>query len=120
VDAALAAGARLEVPAQQEERAALVASGELEVDGARFPAGQLLVLRPRTPVVLRAASSARVLLLGGEPVDGERHVWWNFVSSSRERIEQAAADWRAGRFAPIPGERDPIPLPERPPGMRIR
>ncbi|GAO03289.1 pirin family protein [Anaeromyxobacter sp. PSR-1] len=120
VDAALAAGARLEVPADQEERAALVASGELEVDGARFPAGQLLVLRPGAPVVLRAPSDARVLLLGGEPMDGERHVWWNLVSSSRERIEQAAADWRAGRFPSIPGERDPVPLPERPPGMRIR
>ncbi|ABC83255.1 pirin family protein [Anaeromyxobacter dehalogenans] len=120
VDAALAAGARLEVPADQEERAALVASGELEVDGARFPSGQLLVLRRGAPVVLRAPSAARVLLLGGEPMDGERHVWWNFVSSSRERIEQAAADWRAGRFRSIPGERDPVPLPERPPGMRIR
>ncbi|ACG74786.1 Pirin domain protein [Anaeromyxobacter sp. K] len=120
VDAALAAGARLEVPPDQEERAVLVASGEIEADGARFPAGQLLVLRRGAPVVLRAPSASRVLLLGGEPIDGERHVWWNFVSSSRDRIEQAAADWRAGRFASIPGERDPIPLPERPPGVRIR
>ena len=63
-------------------------------------------------VVVKAASAARLLLLGGEPLDGARYLWWNFVSSSRERIEQAKADWRAGRFATVPGDPEFTPLPE--------
>ena len=61
---------------------------------------------------IQATSSARLLLFGGEPLDGLRHLWWNFVSSSRERIEQAKSDWKAGRFAPVPGDAEFIPLPE--------
>lgn len=113
-DAILEPGARLEVPAEEEERAAYVAEGAVEERGATFGAGRLLVLRRERQVVLRAASRARVLVLGGEPMDGPRHVWWNFVSSSRERIEEAAADWAAGRFGAVPGETESIPLPERP------
>jgi len=62
---------------------------------------------------MRASGAARVMLVGGDALDGERFIWWNFVSSSRERIEQAKDDWRAQRFAPIPGETEFIPLPER-------
>ena len=67
---------------------------------------------PGAPVVLRAAAAARCLLLGGASFDEPRHVWWNFVSSSRDRIEQAKEDWRAQRFAPVPEETERIPLPE--------
>ena len=74
-------------------------------------AGQMLVLKPGVAVTIRALSRARCMLLGGEPADAPRHIWWNFVSSSRERIEQAKADWTAGRFAGVPGETEFIPLP---------
>jgi redox-sensitive bicupin YhaK (pirin superfamily) len=70
------------------------------------------VLRPGDAVTIRARVASRVLLLGGEPLDGERHLWWNFVSSSRDRIEAAKADWTAGRFGVVPGdEAEFIPLP---------
>ncbi|HZX30647.1 MAG TPA: pirin-like C-terminal cupin domain-containing protein [Rhodocyclaceae bacterium] len=79
----------------------------------------MLVFRPGVQVQLQALAPTRLMLLGGEPMDGPRHVWWNFVSSSRHRIEQAKEDWRAGRFAPIPGETEFIPLPESsPPPVR--
>jgi redox-sensitive bicupin YhaK (pirin superfamily) len=113
-EAALAPGARLDVPTEAEERAVYVVEGVVEESGAAFEAGRLLVLRPGAPVLLRAAGPARLLVLGGEPMDGPRHIWWNFVSSSLERIEQAAADWAAGRFDPVPGETDFIPLPSQP------
>ena len=115
-DAVLEAGARLPLPVEHEERAAYVVAGEVEIDrdGGAYGAGQLVVFKPRGAVTLRAkgSSSARVMLLGGEPLDGQRHIWWNFVSSSGERIEQAKADWKAGRFAPVPEETERIPLPE--------
>lgn len=112
VDAALAPGARLPVPAEHEERALYVAEGTVEVNGDGFESGQLLVLRPGDAVTVDAGTAARVLLLGGEPMDGPRHIWWNFVSSSKDRIEAAKADWTAGRFTPVPGETEFIPLPE--------
>jgi hypothetical protein len=113
-DATLQAGASLEVPAGHEERAAYVVEGTVEESGASFEPGRLLVLRPGARVLLRATSAARVVVLGGDAMDGPRHIWWNFVSSSAERIEKAAADWSAGRFAPVPGETEAIPLPSRP------
>ena len=88
------------IPAEHEERGLFLVEGEIEIDGAPHPPGQLLVLRPKTEVVVTAPSGARLMLLGGEPMDGPRHIWWNFVSSSEERIEAAKADWRAGRFPP--------------------
>jgi len=115
VDVTLAPPARLQVPADHEERAAYLVSGSVEIDGETRPPGQLLVFRRGADVVITAATAARLMLLGGEPLDGPRHVWWNFVSSSRERIEQAKDDWRAGRFAPVPGETEFIPLPENRP-----
>jgi redox-sensitive bicupin YhaK (pirin superfamily) len=111
-DVTLAAGARVELPAGHEERAAYTVDGTISVDGGSHGAGQLLVFKPGATVTLQAgAAPARVMLLGGEPMDGPRHIWWNFVSSSPERIEQAKADWRAGRFAPVPDETDFVPLP---------
>jgi redox-sensitive bicupin YhaK (pirin superfamily) len=72
----------------------------------------LLVFSAGEEIEIKGISSARLLLFGGEPLDGPRHVWWNFVSSSRERIERAKADWRAGRFAGVAGDNEFIPLPE--------
>ena len=99
---------------QYTERAAYVAEGEVVVDGARFAAGEMAVLSPGIDVVLASEHGARVILLGGEPI-GPRFMWWNFVSSSRERIAQAADDWRNGRFPSVPGETEFIPLPDRAP-----
>ena len=110
-DAVLEPGARLEVPADHEERAIFVVEGSVALGGETFPAGQLLILRPRQAVVIEAHGDARLLLLGGATMDGPRHIWWNLVSSSREQIEQAKADWASGRFPKVPGETDFIPLP---------
>jgi redox-sensitive bicupin YhaK (pirin superfamily) len=114
-DATLAPDAFIEVPAEHVERAAYVVEGSVELLPERevYVAGQLLVFRPGASVLLRgaAAKPARLMLLGGEPLEGARHIWWNFVSSSPERIEQAKRDWREGRFAHVPGETERIPLP---------
>jgi hypothetical protein len=113
-DAVLAPGSALPLPEEHEERAAYVLDGEIEVAGDRFEPGRMLVFRAGDRIALRAgARGARVLLLGGAAMDGPRHLFWNFVSSSRERIEQAKADWKAGRFGKVPGdEAEFIPLPE--------
>ena len=111
-DATLDAGARLTVPAEPAERAIHVVEGKVEIAEQGFEPGQLVVLRSGGAVTIIAPAGARLLLLGGEPMDGPRHLWWNFVSSSKDRIEQAKADWKAGRFAPVPGETEFIPLPE--------
>ena len=108
------AGAHLTLPAEHEERAVHVAAGRVRVAGETFSSGQLLAFRAGDEIVVTAEDEARILLLGGAPLDGPRHLWWNFVSSSKERIEQAKADWREGRFAAVPGETEFIPLPEEP------
>ncbi|HEX8456429.1 MAG TPA: pirin family protein [Pyrinomonadaceae bacterium] len=113
-DASLSAGARLQIPAEQEERAVFIVEGALVFPPAeeRYSAGQLVVFKPGVEIVLSAASEpARLMLVGGAPL-GRRYIWWNFVSSSRERIEQAKADWKAERFAPVPDETERVPLPE--------
>lgn len=109
----LAAGASLVLPDEHAERALYPVEGELLLDGAPLPLEHLHVLDPGSEPKLEARCDARVMLLGGEPVDGRRHVWWNFVSSSRERIEQAKADWAADRMGQVPGETTRIELPER-------
>ena len=119
-DVTIGEGARLSVPAEHEERAAYVVEGSIGLipEGGTFNAGQLLIFKPGEEIVLGAhRSQARVMLLGGEPLDGKRHIWWNFVSSSRERIEQAKEDWREGRFSPVPEETEFIPLPETGPAV---
>jgi redox-sensitive bicupin YhaK (pirin superfamily) len=111
-DATLAAGASLPIDADYEERAVYTVSGEIAIAGDRFGAGQLLVLRPGDRVSVEAQNEARVVVLGGAAMDGPRHIWWNFVSSRKERIEAAKADWKAGRFDAVPGDSEFIPLPE--------
>ena len=111
-DVTMAAGALLEIPAGYAERAAYPVEGAVEADGQSYAAGQMMVFHPKAKAVLRATAPARLLLLGGEPLDGPRHVWWNLVSSSPERIEQAKRDWKAGCFPKVPGdETEFIPLP---------
>jgi hypothetical protein len=110
-DAVLQPGSVLEVPATFDERAVYVASGSVSIGEDVFDAGRLVVLA-KDPVALRALTPSRVLVLGGEPMDGPRYIWWNFVSRSRDRIEAAKADWRAGRFEAVPGESEWIPLPD--------
>jgi redox-sensitive bicupin YhaK (pirin superfamily) len=120
-DATLAPDATLPLPAEHEERAVYVVEGTVEVLPERdvYVAGQLLLIKPGAEVLLRGAeaSAARLMLLGGAPLEGKRHIWWNFVSSSPERIEQAKEDWRAGRFAHVPGETERIPLPATGPAV---
>jgi redox-sensitive bicupin YhaK (pirin superfamily) len=112
-DAQLAPGASVPLPDAHEERAAYVWDGEVEVAGDRFGPGRMLVFRAGDRLALRAGpAGARMLLLGGAVMDGPRHLFWNFVSSRPERIEQAKADWRAGRFGSVPGDdKEFIPLP---------
>ena len=111
----LDAGAKAQLGAEYPERAAFVVSGEVEVDGRAFTSGQMLVFAPGQPVLFTATTPAVVMLLGGEPI-GPRFIEWNFVSSSKERIEQAKADWRAGRVKlPDLDSGEFIPLPPDPP-----
>ena len=110
-DVTLEIGAVLPVPAEHEERALYLVGGTVEIAGEAFAPGRLLVLRPAAEITVTALSAARLMLLGGTSMDGPRHIWWNFVSSSAERIEQAKADWQGGRFPIVPGESEFIPLP---------
>lgn len=112
-DIVLQPGATVVVPAEHEERAAYLSSGVVEVDGQSHQPGQLLVFAAGKPVEIKARETARFAILGGEPLDGPRFVWWNFVSSSKERIEQAKHDWQHDRFNQVvPGdETEYIPLP---------
>lgn len=112
-DAVLEAGATLPIDAEHEERAAYLMDGTVEIAGDRFESGRLLVFRPGDALTLKAVTPARVMLFGGETMDGPRHIWWNFVSSSKERIEEAKNDWKLGRFDKVFGdEKDFIPMPE--------
>jgi redox-sensitive bicupin YhaK (pirin superfamily) len=116
-DVSLQAGARVQLDADYEERAAYVTRGSVEIEGQRFDAGRLVVLAPGRPVTLRAATASRVALLGGEPLDGPRYLWWNFVSSRRDRIAQAREEWTRDRFGQVVPEDSTefIPAPELPP-----
>jgi redox-sensitive bicupin YhaK (pirin superfamily) len=106
-DIMLDPGARLPVDTAYEERAVYVVAGTVDIAEDRSSAGQLVVLRPGNPVTLSNATdkAARIAVVGGETMDGPRHIWWNFVSSRRERIEQAKADWKVGGFPTVPGIR---------------
>jgi redox-sensitive bicupin YhaK (pirin superfamily) len=111
-EAVLAPGAVLPFDDTYDERAIYIASGEIDVAGDRFEAGRLLVLHPGDRISILAMSQSRLMLLGGEPMDGPRHIWWNFVSSSKDRIDAAKADWAARRFPLVPGdETEFAPLP---------
>ncbi len=111
VEVRLDAGSTLALP-EAEELAVFVLSGDVAIEGQAIEAGVLVVLRPHSKALVSAASAAHLMICGGAALEGDRIVWWNFVSSSRERLEQAKRDWRDGRFADVPGEQDFIPLPE--------
>src|SRR5262249_22274017 len=114
VGAELPAGAKAAVSREHAERAVYVAEGEAAIGDRLLGVGDLCVLPTAQPVELVAgAAGAKLMLLGGAPMDGPRHIWWNFVSSSKERIEQAKAQWRDSRFAMVPGDPEFIPLPDK-------
>jgi redox-sensitive bicupin YhaK (pirin superfamily) len=113
VEATIPAGKELPVPTEHEERAAYIVEGAVRCGAERVDASHMVVFAAGSAPVLRAESAVRLVLLGGAQLDGDRHLWWNFVSSSRERIEQAKKDWKEGRFARVPGETEFIPLPDR-------
>ncbi len=111
-DLRLAAGARVRIPAEAEERAIYVLDGEVVIAGDVFAADRLLVLRPGDEIVVSSETGAHFMLFGGASLGSPRHIWWNFVSSSKERIEQAKQEWRSGRFDIVPGDEEEfIPLP---------
>lgn len=111
-DVALDAGAKLPLDPDTEERAIYLVSGEADIAGDRFADGRLLVFRPGDRITITAVTPCRLVIVGGATMDGPRHIWWNFVSSRKERIDQAKADWKAGRFDAVPGDSEFIPLPE--------
>ncbi|MXO47755.1 hypothetical protein GRI69_05755 [Erythrobacter vulgaris] len=109
----LGAGGAIPLEEDADERAVMLVSGEASVDGHELRLYELAVLQPGRDMTLESRSGARVMLLGGEAFENKRHVWWNFVSSSRDRINQAKEDWRERRFAEVPGDSEErIPLPE--------
>jgi len=115
IDVEAEPGAIVYLPEEHEERAVYVARGEIAMDGEIFREGQMLVLDPGGQPFWTCGGNARVLMLGGKPIDGPRYIWWNFVSSSLDRIETAKADWAGERFATIPGDdEERIPLPDDP------
>ncbi len=113
VEAVIPAGAEVLLPQEHHDRAAYVAEGSVECGAEHAAVGRMLVFSPGNHVTLVAETDARVMLLGGQPLEGERHMFWNFVSSRPERLERAKQDWKEGRFPKVPGdETDFIPLPE--------
>lgn len=111
LDCRLDAGAELELPDAEQELALYVVQGSVSVEKDTYASGVMAVARPGKAVALRAGEPSRVMVLGGDSL-AQRHMFWNFVHSSRERIERAKQDWREGRFAPVPGDDEYIPLPE--------
>ncbi len=112
-DIKLAPGAKIKIPADAEERAIYTLGGELDILGDRFPIERLLVFRPGDEIVVSSEAGAHFMLFGGASLGTRRYIWWNFVSSSRERIEQAKNEWKTGRFDIVPGDEEEfIPLPE--------
>jgi len=105
-------GTSIPLDADHEERAIYLVDGEVEIARERYEGPRLLVFRPGDRITVKPLKSTRMMFLGGDALEGPRHIWWNFVSSSKERIEQAKADWKSGRFAAVPNEHEFIPLPE--------
>lgn len=112
-DLRIAPGASLQIPADAEERAIYVLDGEVNIRGDIFPSDRLLAFRPGDEIVVSSERGAHVMLFGGASLGSKRYIWWNFVSSSKERIEQAKEEWRTGRFDIVPGDEEEfVPLPE--------
>jgi redox-sensitive bicupin YhaK (pirin superfamily) len=114
ITADMEAGSRLTVPAEHPERAVYLVDGDILIEGVPLEAQHMAVLSGAQEITIEAKTEARVMLLGGKPIDGDRFIWWNFVSSSKDAIQQAKADWRAQRFGAVPDETEWIPLPEEP------
>ena len=113
VECKLTAGNSFMIPATIEERAVHVLQGEVTVDKVHYGDARMLILQPGQPVKITAVTDARIILLGGTALEEPRYLWWNFVASSKERIEQAKLDWKEGKFGKIPGDdQEFIPLPE--------
>ena len=126
-DVVMEPGAHLPMPEDHEDRGLYVSEGVVEIAGQHFEAGRMMVFRPGDAITVKAGEQgARLMILGGETLNGPRYIWWNFVASSEERIEQAKRDWRAGkwedgRFALPPDDKDEfIPLPEEAANTRPR
>jgi redox-sensitive bicupin YhaK (pirin superfamily) len=111
LECVLQAGAELALPDDPQELAIYVVTGEIQIAGESYPAGVMAVADNGRTIRLRAAAESRVMVIGGDTL-GKRTIWWNLVSSSKDRIEQAKLDWKEGRFAMVPGDDEFIPLPE--------
>ena len=114
LDVQLAPGGSIELAGLPEESAVYAPIGAIEVDGEAIPANTMAMVEPGATVRVSSSAGARFVLVGGEALDGRRYIFWNFVSSRRERIEQAARDWEANAFVPVPGDEERIPLPAWP------
>ncbi|MEO1601102.1 MAG: pirin family protein [Pseudomonadota bacterium] len=118
-DAVLEAGAKIPLPADHEDRGLYIVSGAIEIAGVAYEAGQMMTFRPGDEITITATQPSRLMILGGETLNGPRYIWWNFVASSKEKIEAAkeawaAGDWEHGRFQLPPDDNtEHIPLPER-------
>ncbi|MDX1405744.1 MAG: pirin family protein [Woeseiaceae bacterium] len=111
LDCSIPGGSTLQLPADSPELAVYVVSGSASIDGQDYAEGVMAVACPGRSLTLESKNDTRVMVVGGEPL-GRRHIWWNFVSNSRDRIEQAKNDWKSGRFDPVPGDDEFIPLPD--------
>ncbi|SLN64559.1 pirin family protein [Oceanibacterium hippocampi] len=112
VEVTAAAGGSIPLDPDHEERAIYLVDGGIEIAGEAFEGPRLLIFRPGDRITVKALRPTRMMFLGGAALEGPRHIWWNFVSSRKERIEQAKEDWKAGRFPSVPGETEFNPLPD--------
>jgi len=113
VEVTAEAGVAVPLDPTYEERAVYLVEGEVDIAGDTFAAPQMLIFRPGDRITVKTVTKTRMMFLGGAALEGPRHIWWNFVSSRKERIEAAKEDWKTGRFGPVPDETEFIPLPER-------
>jgi redox-sensitive bicupin YhaK (pirin superfamily) len=112
VDAKLPASSKILLPNEYVDRAVYVVDGEVSVGGKRVESGKMAIVDETKEAAVHAHSASRMLLLGGAPLEGPRHIWWNFVSSSQQRIEQAKDEWENGGFETVPGDSERMPLPK--------
>tara|TARA_R110001599_G_scaffold116119_3_gene283379 strand:- start:14428 stop:15300 length:873 start_codon:yes stop_codon:yes gene_type:complete len=113
IDINAPADSTIPLPVEHEERALYIVDGGLEIDDAAIAPLTMAVLKPGSTPTITAISDSRVMLCGGKPMDGPRTIWWNFVASNPDLLEQAKIDWKTGKFASVPGDDEFIPLPEK-------
>jgi redox-sensitive bicupin YhaK (pirin superfamily) len=118
LDVRLDGGSGLELDHLPDEAAVYPVEGEIAIDGEAVPAYTMAMLEPGAAARVSSPTGARFVVIGGAPLDGKRFIFWNFVSSSQERIERAAGDWEQDRYQPVPGELERIPLPPTPPSWK--